>query len=71
MALNNNNNNGMHNTSHDYEMGLRDGKIASLEAAVAKISDDMAKFKIALYMLYGAIAMVQFLPLIEGLLRNA
>ena len=68
MATNNNN---LHNTSHDYEMGLRDGKIVSLERAVAKISDDMAKFKIALYMLYGAIAMVQFLPMLEGLIRHA
>ena len=57
--------------SHDYEMGLRDGKIASLESAVTKISEDLGKFKLSLYMLYGAIAMVQFLPVIEGMIRNA
>jgi hypothetical protein len=59
------------NNNHDYEMGLRDGKIASLEASVTKIAEDMSKFRIALYMLYGAIAMVQFLPTIEGMLRRA
>jgi len=57
--------------SHDYQMGLRDGKIQSLEASVSKISEDLAKFKVAIYMLYGAIAMVQFLPFIEGMIRHA
>jgi len=57
--------------SHDYEMGLRDGKIASLESSVVKISEDLAKFKVAIYMLYGAIAMVQFLPVIEGMIIHA
>ena len=57
--------------NHDYEMGLRDGKIASLESSVSKIADDLAKFKVAIYMLYGAIALMQFLPSIEGLLHRA
>ncbi len=59
------------NDSYSYKMGLRDGKIASLESAVTKITEDLSKFKISIYMLYGAIAMVQFLPLIEGIFRNA
>ena len=57
--------------SHDYEMGLRDGKIASLEATVSKIAEDLGKFKISIYMLYGAIALMQFLPTIEGFLHRA
>lgn len=56
---------------HDYEMGLRDGKIASLESSVNKIAEDLGKFKIAIYMLYGAIALTQFLPALEGLLHRA
>jgi len=54
---------------HDYEMGLRDGKINSLERSVNQIAADLAKFKVALYMLYGAIALVQFLPDLQGLFR--
>ena len=61
----------MDQKDRDYEMGLRDGKIASLEAAVTKIAEDMAKFRVAVYMLYGAIAMVQFLPTIERMLHRA
>lgn len=57
--------------NHDYEMGLRDGKIASLEASVSKIAEDLGKFKISIYMLYGAIALTTFLPALEGLLRRA
>jgi hypothetical protein len=59
------------NQSHDYEMGLRDGKIASLESSVAKIAEDLAKFKVAIYMLYGAIALMQFLPTLERVLNRA
>ncbi len=59
------------NQSSDYEMGLRDGKIASLEATVSKISEDLAKFKVAIYMLYGAIALMQFLPTIERVFFHA
>jgi len=58
-------------SSHDYEMGLRDGKINSLESSVGKIAEDLAKFKVAIYMLYGAIALTQFLPALEGLLHRA
>ena len=56
---------------HDYQMGVRDGKIASLEKTVEQIAADLNKFRIAMYMLYGAIAMVQFMPFIERLLTNA
>lgn len=64
-------NNSLHNTNHEYEMGLRDGKIESLEKAVGKISEDLNKFKIAIYMLYGAIFLVQFLPSLRGFLIHA
>jgi hypothetical protein len=51
---------------HGYENGLRDGKIRSLEKAVEGLTVDMNKMKIALWMLYGAIALVQFLPELKG-----
>ena len=57
--------------NHDYEMGLRDGKIKSLEKAVEQIATDLAKFKIAIYMLYGAIALMQFMPTLRGFFSNA
>lgn len=53
--------------SHDYEAGLRDGKINSLESTVDKLTRDVAILNKAVYLLYGAIALVQFiLPLMEG-----
>ena len=58
------------NNDHDYQMGLRDGKIKSLEESVKQIATDLAKFKVALYMLYGAIALVQFLPDLKGIFNG-
>lgn len=58
------------NTNHDYEMGVRDGKIESLQKSVEGLIVDMAKMKVALWMLYGAIAMVQFLPSLRGIFLN-
>ena len=46
----------------EYENGLRDGRISSLEKTVREITDDFRKIRIMIWMLYGAIAMVQFLP---------
>jgi len=57
-----------HNT--DYENGLRDGKIKSLEDCTRQLVADMSKFKVAMYMLYGAIALMQFLPDIKGLFNG-
>ena len=48
-----------HNT---YEDGLREGRLKSLENAVKELTSDMKILKTAIYMLYGAIALVQFLP---------
>ena len=56
---------------HDYEDGLRDGKIISLEKGLKQVQTDLAKFKIAIYMLYGAIALVQFLPELRTFLNGA
>ena len=63
---------------HEYQMGLRDGKIKSLEKAVSELTNDLksfkqlyandsAKWRMAIGMLYGAIALVQFLPEIRQL----
>lgn len=52
----------MNDHDRDYQDGVRDGKIRSLEAAVQGLTVDLNKMKVAIYMLYGAIALVQFLP---------
>jgi hypothetical protein len=55
---------------HDYHNGLRDGKITSLERAVDALTIDVGKLKVAIWMLYGAIALVQFLPELRGFLSG-
>lgn len=55
---------------HDYEAGVRDGKIASLESTVRLLTVDLNKLKVAIYMLYGAIALVQFLPDVRRLMGH-
>ena len=52
--------------SHEYEDGVRDGRLASLERTVNEIAADFRKVKVMIYMLYGAIALVQFLPELRG-----
>ena len=47
--------------SEEYEQGYRDGRIKSLEDAVKELAIDVKKLKMAMYMLYGAIALAQFL----------
>jgi len=54
---------------HSYEEGLRDGQIKSLEKAVEALTTDVSKIKTAVWMLYGAIALVQFLPTLESFLN--
>ena len=54
--------------SHDYEAGLRDGKLLSMEKAVRELTIDVNRLKLAIYALYGAIALVQLLPQLKGLL---
>jgi len=56
----------MDDKGHEYENGLRDGRLASLEHTVSEIADDFKKIKVMIYMLYGAIALVQFLPELRG-----
>jgi hypothetical protein len=48
--------------NHSYEDGLREGRIISLEKAVTEITTEFRTLKVSIYMLYGAIALVQFLP---------
>lgn len=50
---------------HEYEEGLREGRLASLESAVSNLTKDVNTLKAAIWMLYGAIALVQFLPELE------
>lgn len=51
---------------HDYEAGFRDGRIQSLEQTVENLTKDVSILNKAVYLLYGAIAIVQFvLPMLE------
>ena len=56
--------------SKDYEDGLAAGRLISLERTVSELASDMKQMKAAIYMLYGAIALVQFLPEIAELWRG-
>ncbi len=67
--------------SDEYEAGRRDGKLSSLEKAVAELTDDvktlrhdhdaeLKTLKAALWALYGAIALVQFLPDVLELVKH-
>ena len=56
-------------SSHEYENGVRDGRLRSLEKTVNEIATDFKKIKVMIYMLYGAIALVQFLPELRGVLH--
>ena len=56
-------------TNHEYDNGLRDGRLTSLERSVAEIATDFKKIKVMIYMLYGAIALVQFLPEVREFLH--
>ena len=55
----------------DYHQGLRDGRLASLEKTVEKLVIEIDMIRKALWMLYGAIALVGILPKIYELLSNA
>lgn len=52
-------------TGHEYEEGLREGRLVSLESAVSHLTKDVNTLKAAIWMLYGAIALMQFLPELE------
>jgi hypothetical protein len=49
-----------------YLAGIRAGRLDTLEKAVEGLAADVSRLKTAHYMLYGAIALVQFLPSIRG-----
>ena len=55
----------------DYKRGLRDGRLESLEKTVEKLLVEVDMIRKALWMLYGAIALVGILPKIFELLRDA
>ena len=51
----------------EYDDGLREGRLSSLERTVHELTADVSKLKVAIWMLYGAIALVSFLPDLKGL----
>ena len=55
-------------TGHDFEDGVREGRLRSLENAVKLLTRDVSKLKAAIWMLYGAIALIQILPELRGLI---
>lgn len=52
----------MDKNSDEYQQGLRDGRMASLEDAVRELAVDMKRMKQLVFSLYGAIALVAFIP---------
>jgi len=60
----------MDEDTKNYEMGVRDGRITSLEKIVSELAYDVRKMKVMMWMLYGAIALVQILPELRELLEN-
>ena len=60
----------MDEDTKNYEMGVRDGRITSLEKIVSELTYDVRKMKVMMWMLYGAIALVQLLPELRELLEN-
>ena len=55
--------------SEEYQQGVRDGRMISLEAAVTELSIDMKRMKQLVFSLYGAIALVAFIPELLELLN--
>ena len=58
------------NISEDYLAGLRDGRLESLERTVEQMAKELDLVRKALWMLYGAIALVGLLPKILELVQN-
>ena len=56
--------------SDDYEQGFRDGRLASLEEAVKELTKDVSILKTAVYGMMGALALVQFLPMLRDLING-
>ena len=49
-------------SSEEYQAGLRDGRLKSLELAVVELTGDMKRMKQLVFALYGAIGLLSFLP---------
>ena len=49
-------------SSDEYQAGLRDGRLKSLETAVVELTNDMKRMKQLVFALYGAIGLLSFLP---------
>jgi len=54
----------------EYEDGLREGRLKSLEKSMTELAMDVSKLKVAIWMLYGAIALVSFMPDLKGFLNG-
>jgi hypothetical protein len=58
-------------TEDHYNDGVRDAQIKTLVQTVHELTADVNKLKMAVYMLYGAIALIQFLPEVADVWRSA
>ena len=56
--------------SEDYLAGLRDGRLESLERTVHEMAKELDMVRKALWMLYGAIALVGVLPKLLEFMHN-
>jgi hypothetical protein len=57
-------------TEDHYNDGVRDAQIKTLVQTVHELTADVNKLKMAVYMLYGAIALIQFLPEVADVWRS-
>ena len=57
--------------SEDYQAGLRDGRLESLESTVRELTREMSIIKKSMWMLYGAIGLVGILPKIIEIFTHA
>lgn len=57
-------------SENDFEAGVREGRIKSLEFSVQALTDDVNVLKKSVWLLYGAIGLVTFLPAIREMILN-
>jgi hypothetical protein len=55
-------------SERSYEDGVQDAEIKALAKTVSELASDVKKLQIAIWMLYGAIALVNFLPELRNFL---
>ena len=53
----------------EYEDGLREGRLASLEKVTKELTTDLKQIKAAIWMLYGALAFIGIFPEIKVLFQ--